>query len=356
MFWSERFWLPRGVSWNDLKSNGTVHYPDIWELSYAMKEPLAIRIKAHLNFCHTGKGKFKRVAETAWRFLFYTCIWLYGFYVLSDQPQLYAVTECWRNWPHHPLTSAVWWYYVIETSFYCSLIVSSLVFDVRRADFAQMTLHHVITITLLFLSFAMNMIRVGTLILFSHDIADVFLSLVFDVRRADFAQMTLHHVITITLLFLSFAMNMIRVGTLILFSHDIADVFLELGKLCRYAGWETALTYVFATFMFVWITTRLVYFPFAIIRSVLFDAPALIQVGFLLKKKTMVLVTVLVILTMQFLFLMLFGAVFLCIFCINATQKCMLSRNCVCMRVCVYVCACVPNFHLEIHKSYKVET
>lgn len=37
MFWDERYWLPRGFSWNDLKSNHTVHYPDIWELSYAMK-------------------------------------------------------------------------------------------------------------------------------------------------------------------------------------------------------------------------------------------------------------------------------------------------------------------------------
>uniref|UniRef100_A0A0R3RUV4 TLC domain-containing protein n=1 Tax=Elaeophora elaphi TaxID=1147741 RepID=A0A0R3RUV4_9BILA len=257
MFWDEQYWLPRGFSWNDLKSNHTVHYPDIWELTYAMKysvlllllrfavecfiflpigclfgmikEPLGLRIKAHMNFCKAGKGKFKRVAESAWRFLFYLCIWLYGLYVLSDQPQLYDVAECWRHWPQHPLTKSVWWYYVIETSFYCSLIVSSLLFDVRRADFIQMTVHHVITILLLLLSFVMNMVRIGTLILFSH---------------------------------------------------DMADVFLELGKLCRYAGWKTVLTCVFVAFMVVWIVTRLIYFPFFIIRSILFDAPVLIQADY----------------------------------------------------------------------------
>ncbi|VDO43470.1 unnamed protein product [Onchocerca flexuosa] len=37
MFWDEQNWLPRGVSWNDLKSNDTIRYPDIWELTYAMK-------------------------------------------------------------------------------------------------------------------------------------------------------------------------------------------------------------------------------------------------------------------------------------------------------------------------------
>ncbi|VBB32392.1 unnamed protein product [Acanthocheilonema viteae] len=233
MFWDEEYWLPRGFSWNDLKSNHTVHYPDIWELTYAMKysvlllllrfavecfiflpigylfgvvkEPLGLRIKAHLNFCQAG------------------------LYVLSDQPQLYDVAECWRHWPRHPLTNSVWWYYVIETAFYCSLIVSSLLFDIRRADFIQMTFHHVITVLLLLLSFVMNMVRIGTLILFSH---------------------------------------------------DIADVFLELGKLCRYAGWKTVLTCVFLTFMVVWIVTRLIYFPFFIIRSILFDAPILIQADY----------------------------------------------------------------------------
>ncbi|MCP9257346.1 Longevity-assurance protein [Dirofilaria immitis] len=181
MFWDEQQWFPQGISWNDLKSNNTIRYPDIWELTYAMKysfvllllrlavecfiflpigclfgmikEPWWIRVKGHLNL-YQSKRKFKRVSEAAWRFLFYLCIWLYGFYVLFDQPQLYDVTECWRNWPHHPLTNGVWWYYVIETAFYCSLIISSLLFDIRRADFIQMTFHHIITIMLLSLSFA----------------------------------------------------------------------------------------------------------------------------------------------------------------------------------------------------------
>ncbi|KAM3728832.1 Ceramide synthase hyl-2 [Dirofilaria immitis] len=256
MFWDEQQWFPQGISWNDLKSNNTIRYPDIWELTYAMKysfvllllrlavecfiflpigclfgmikEPWWIRVKGHLNL-YQSKRKFKRVSEAAWRFLFYLCIWLYGFYVLFDQPQLYDVTECWRNWPHHPLTNGVWWYYVIETAFYCSLIISSLLFDIRRADFIQMTFHHIITIMLLSLSFVMNLVRIGTLILFSH---------------------------------------------------DIADIFLELGKLCRYANWNTALTIFFIVFAVVWIITRLIYFPFFIIRSILFDAPPLIQADY----------------------------------------------------------------------------
>jgi hypothetical protein len=35
-FWDEYFWLPEGITWNDLKSNSTHHYPDVWELRYTV--------------------------------------------------------------------------------------------------------------------------------------------------------------------------------------------------------------------------------------------------------------------------------------------------------------------------------
>jgi len=58
---------------------------------------------------------------------------------------------------------------------------------------------------------------------------------------------------------------------------DILNYLRELGKLFRYAGWDRAVTIDFIVFMLVWISTRLVYFPFSIVRCMLFDAPPLIQ-------------------------------------------------------------------------------
>uniref|UniRef100_F1L7Y6 LAG1 longevity assurance 5 n=1 Tax=Ascaris suum TaxID=6253 RepID=F1L7Y6_ASCSU len=255
-FWDESFWLPENVSWNDLKSNATVLYPDVYDLLSTVKyggvmllvrvliecfiflpighifgyidapQGISNRIVAHLKFGFAGKSKFKRVAETAWRFTFFVFAWFFGLAVMWNEPQLRDVTECWRNWPHHPISAGVWWYYMIETSFYWALLFSSVAFDIRRADFLQMTLHH--TVTLL-------------------------------------------------LLYMSFTMNMVRVGTLILFSHDLADIFIELGKLFRYANWQIPLMVLFVVFLILWTLTRLIYFPFWIIYSVLFDAPSLIQ-------------------------------------------------------------------------------
>jgi len=146
--------------------------------------------------------------------------------VLRNEPQFNNVDASWVNWPHQHVPTAVWWYYIIETGFYWSLLLSTFAFDIRRSDFLQMMLHHAVTILLLSMSFAINFVRIGTLVLFSH---------------------------------------------------DAADVFIELGKLLRYGHYNMAVNVVFIIFFTIWIATRLVYYPFWIIHSVMFTAPGMIQ-------------------------------------------------------------------------------
>uniref|UniRef100_A0A914ZV82 TLC domain-containing protein n=1 Tax=Parascaris univalens TaxID=6257 RepID=A0A914ZV82_PARUN len=118
-----------------------------------------------------------------------------------DAPWLRDVTLCWIGYPFHEVSNAVWWYYMIEMGFYYSLLITSL----------------------------------------------------FDVRRTDFRQLLFHHFVTILLLSLSWMINFIRVGTLILILHDVSDISLD------------------------WTLTRIGYFPLVVIRSAIFDAPTLIQ-------------------------------------------------------------------------------
>src|SRR4051812_39210203 len=92
--------------------------------------------------------------------------------------------------------------------------------------------------------------------------------------------MLMHHAVTIFLLSVSFTINFVRFGTLIILTHDIADILLELAKLFRYAGWSMAVNCTFVVFFFTWIGTRLVYFPGWIIRSMVYDAPPFIQENF----------------------------------------------------------------------------
>ena len=78
------------------------------------------------------------------------------------------------NYPHHKIDRDVWWYYMIELSFYWSLCISQF-FDVKRKDFWEMFIHHVTTIALMAFSWTCNLTRVGTLVLVIHDCADIFL-------------------------------------------------------------------------------------------------------------------------------------------------------------------------------------
>ncbi|ETN79785.1 Longevity-assurance protein [Necator americanus] len=71
---------------------------------------------------------------------------------------------------------------------------------------------------------------------------------------------------------------MVRVGILVLFVHDAADIIIETAKIVRYANWQITLNVLFVIFIVVWTATRLVYYPFWIMRSIWFDAPELIQV------------------------------------------------------------------------------
>uniref|UniRef100_A0AC35TS23 TLC domain-containing protein n=1 Tax=Rhabditophanes sp. KR3021 TaxID=114890 RepID=A0AC35TS23_9BILA len=173
-----------------------------------------------------GKTKFKKVAETAWRFSYFSFAVGLGYWAINDSEHLYDIIQCWTNWPYQHINDKVWTYYMIEIGFYWALLFSQIFFDIKRSDFWQMILHHGITIFLLFISFSINFVRVGTLVLISH---------------------------------------------------DFTDIFIEFAKLIRYAGWNTTLEYFFVIFMIVWIGTRLVYYPFWIIYSVVFDAPALIE-------------------------------------------------------------------------------
>jgi hypothetical protein len=86
-----------------------------------------------------------------------------------------------------------------------------------------------------------------------------------DVKRKDFWEMMIHHIVTILLIVFSYGSNFIRVGSLVLLVHDGSDVFLELAKLFNYCGWQILCDATFVFFAISFFVCRLVLFPFRII-------------------------------------------------------------------------------------------
>ena len=52
--------------------------------------------------------------------------------------------------------------------------------------------------------------------------------------RSDAFEMILHHLVTISLILLSYLTRFSRIGSSILLVHDFADIFLEIGKCFNY--------------------------------------------------------------------------------------------------------------------------
>jgi len=161
----------------------------------------------------------QKFCETGWRWVFYTCILGYGINCLWDKAWLWNIRFCWYNYPFHQMDNDIWWYYMLELSFYWSLSISQF----------------------------------------------------FDVKRKDFWEMLIHHITTISLIMFSWTAHFTRIGTLVMILHDCADHLLELAKLFRYASYRKTCDAIFVVFSIVWVITRCGLYPSWILYSTLYD-------------------------------------------------------------------------------------
>ncbi|NXS06945.1 CERS4 synthase, partial [Neodrepanis coruscans] len=148
----------------------------------------------------------------SWRFVFYFTSFFSGLALLYDKPWFWDHTVCWLKFPQQPLPPALGWFYLLELSFYCSLVAT----------------------------------------------------LPFDVKRKDFKEQIIHHIATITLIFVSYCANIIRFGMIVMLVHDASDYILELAKMLHYLKWHRVCEVVFIVFAVVFITSRLVIFPLTV--------------------------------------------------------------------------------------------
>ncbi|GAB1608947.1 ceramide synthase 6 isoform X1 [Argonauta hians] len=283
-FWHEKFWLPEGTTWAHLVSTDPdVYYPRAADMSWTLLVavlflafrycyesliivPIAryLGIREHrrkvthnpiledvyrkhkaiindtqmkhlikqtsLNSIHIRKWmRMRRIQdapstmlkfrECSWHLLFYTTACIYGVVILWDKPWVWQTEECWRGWPYHAVGKDVYYYYLFELAFYGSLI----------------------------------------------------LSLLMDIKRKDLKVMIVHHVATIVLLYLSWLLNFVRIGSLTLIVHDVVDPSLAAAKMAKYCKKQTLCEMVFGLFALLWIVSRLGVYPLWVLNSVYFE-------------------------------------------------------------------------------------
>uniref|UniRef100_A0A8C6NDW6 Uncharacterized protein n=1 Tax=Melopsittacus undulatus TaxID=13146 RepID=A0A8C6NDW6_MELUD len=217
--WHHEFWLPPGITWEDMQESEDVHYPQprdvLLSIPFALilvvirrvfERAIALPLSSKLGVRDKQRPKAqpnpvleafystrcknpgeqcdlplrkverwfrrrrnadrpslsKKFCEACWRFTFYISSFITGLAVLYD-----VSTRA-------PLQSSLFWYYMLELSFYWSLVFT-LPFDVKRKDFKEQIVHHAATIFLISFSYCANYIRIGTLVMIIHDASDCFL-------------------------------------------------------------------------------------------------------------------------------------------------------------------------------------
>nr|XP_039273540.1 ceramide synthase 5-like [Styela clava] len=170
----------------------------------------------------------KKFCEASWRFLFYTCLFTYGMSTLWESSWFWDNQLCWENFGRQVLDHQTQVYYMLECSFYLSLL------------FSIMT----------------------------------------DIKRKDFFEQLIHHAATLFLIVFSYIVTFVRIGTLVMAIHDISDIFLELGKCFHYIKRRTLADATFVVFAIVFLISRLVIYPFWVIHTSAIKSLEVTRLGF----------------------------------------------------------------------------
>lgn len=87
-----------------------------------------------------------------------------------------------------------------------------------------------------------------------------------------------HHVITISLIVLSYQYNFTRIGNVILILMDPTDVILGVAKMLKYLGHTTACDAAFGLFLINWIVCRQILYS-KVLYAAIYESEKYISLG-----------------------------------------------------------------------------
>ncbi|CAD5218331.1 unnamed protein product [Bursaphelenchus okinawaensis] len=104
-----------------------------------------------------------------YRLTSYIALTVYGFTVLFDKPWATDVKYAFIDYPFHPLDTTLSWYFTVQCAFYMSSMYM-MVFDIQCIDTYRISMMNLTTLIGIILSYSINILRCGTLMLFLHDL------------------------------------------------------------------------------------------------------------------------------------------------------------------------------------------
>ena len=142
-----------------------------WGLRKALVEPLA----AKLLGARSTKSKVQKFAQSCMEMIFYGAFTVFGALVVPGQAWFWPSALWWSDYRSGKMlfvTDALKAYYLLYAARYAQGIASCLI-EHKRKDFWEMQMHHIVTVSLIGISYAYGWNRVGAVVMALLDPADV---------------------------------------------------------------------------------------------------------------------------------------------------------------------------------------
>jgi len=129
--------------------------------------------------CHIvpDSTKHLKFSESAWKFTYYMAVFLWALICFCgfsrDSFNMWDTRKGWYE-ADLPIPCLVKGYYLTQLSFYLHALVAHVTIEIRRRDFLEMLIHHLVTIALVGASYGLGFVRIGLVVFFLHDMNDVF--------------------------------------------------------------------------------------------------------------------------------------------------------------------------------------
>jgi len=179
------------------REQGVVSYPYVLDLGYAVLSAIGIAcVRAVLTWMFIPVGDYflpqnkwteservlrvQRFGTVSFKFIYFTVMTCMGWWLMRNEQwnprALYGtgrIELCWADMPYQSNSTWMYCYMLTELGYHLQSLMFRVYKQRHRNDFLEMALHHSTTVMLISFSFVMNYLRIGTLLLFVHNLVDI---------------------------------------------------------------------------------------------------------------------------------------------------------------------------------------
>ncbi len=134
-----------------------------------------------------SRAKQSRFMEQMYTAIYFGFLGPWGLYVMSRTPLWYFNTKAmYEGYPHKTHEAVFKFYYLFEAAYWAQqAIVLILGMEKPRKDFKELVGHHIVSLSLIFLSYRFHFTYMGLGVFITHDISDFFLAVSFPFEEID---------------------------------------------------------------------------------------------------------------------------------------------------------------------------